>query len=301
MMTQSAFRSYYETMMETETNPPFEVLRPARQTRPLVAASPHSGRHYDRAFLASSRLGLDELRRSEDAHVDALIDGLPKLGVPVVQALFPRTYVDANREPLELDPGMLDGPLPAFANPDSPRVRAGLGVVPRTAANGVAIYSNTLPITEARTRLHSCYFPYHRALTALLRETRHLFGFAILLDCHSMPSQALARQGAASPDFVLGDRHGSACLPELTARAESVLTELGHSVVRNQPYAGGFTTVHHGRPQDGIHALQLEVNRALYLDERKLCPHDGLGPLATDLAILVDALADVSPYACAAE
>ena len=120
MMTQSAFRSYYETMMETETNPPFEILRPARQTRPLVAASPHSGRHYDRAFLASSRLGLDELRRSEDAHVDALIDGLPKLGVPVVQALFPRTYVDANREPLELDPGMLDGPLPAFANPDSP-------------------------------------------------------------------------------------------------------------------------------------------------------------------------------------
>jgi N-formylglutamate amidohydrolase len=284
-----------------ETARPFEVLRPPQQTRPLVVASPHSGRRYDSAFLASSRLRLAELRRSEDAHVDALVAGLPELGVPVIQALFPRTYVDANREPLELDAGMFDGPLPAFSNPDSPRVRAGLGVIPRVAANGIAIYGGKLPIGEARRRLHRCYFPYHRALTALLNETRARFGFAILVDCHSMPSQAVARHGGPGPDFVLGDRHGGACMPELTAQADSLLSGMGYTVVRNRPYAGGFTTVRHGRPNDGVHALQIEVNRALYLDEAALRPHDGLRPLAGDLAVLVDALADVSPYARAAE
>ncbi len=301
MMTQSACRSYCVLMIESEAAPPFEILRPPRQTRPLVVASPHSGRRYDRAFLTSSRLGLDELRRSEDAHVDTLVTGLPELGVPVIQALFPRTYVDANREPLELDADMFEGPLPAFANPNSPRVRAGLGVIPRTAANGIAIYGGKLPIGEARARLHGCYFPYHRALKALLRETRAQFGFAILIDCHSMPAQAVARQGGPGPDFVLGDRHGGACLPELTAEAEAVLTAMGYAVVRNRPYAGGFTTVRHGRPHDGVHALQIEVNRALYLDEAGLRPHDGLRPLAADLALLVDALADISPYARAAE
>lgn len=284
-----------------ETARAFEILRPPRQTRPLVVASPHSGRRYDSAFLASSRLRLAELRRSEDAHVDALVAGLPELGAPVVQALFPRTYVDANREPLELDADMFDGPLPAFANPDSPRVRAGLGVIPRAAANGIAIYGEKLPISEARGRLHRCYFPYHRALTGLLNETRARFGFAILVDCHSMPSQAVARHGGPGPDFVLGDRHGGACMPELTAQADSLLSGMGYTVVRNRPYAGGFTTVRHGRPQDGLHALQIEVNRALYLDEATLHPHDGLRPLAGDLAVLVDALADVSPYARAAE
>ncbi|MDP6952527.1 MAG: N-formylglutamate amidohydrolase, partial [Alphaproteobacteria bacterium] len=198
-------------MTQPETIPLFEILRPGRQSGPLVVASPHSGRRYDSAFLASSRLGLAELRRSEDAYVDKLLTTLPERSVPVIQALFPRTYVDANREPLELDAAMFEGPLPAFANPGSPRVRAGLGVVPRVAANGVAIYGGKVPIGEARARLHRCYFPYHRALTALLRETRERFGFAILVDCHSMPSQAVSRNGAAGPDFVLGDRHGGAC------------------------------------------------------------------------------------------
>jgi len=149
--------------------------------------------------------------------------------------------------------------------------------------------------------LHRCYFPYHKALTALLKETTARFGFAILVDCHSMPSQAVVHHGGPGPDFVLGDRHGGACMPELTAQADSVLSGLGYAVVRNRPYAGGFTTVRHGRPHDGLHALQIEVNRALYLDEAALRPHDGLRRLAGVLALLVDALADVSPYARAAE
>ena len=281
--------------------PACTVLRPARQMRPLVLSSPHSGRRYDSRFLAQTRLEVSALRRSEDAHVDALLAALPaRLGVPLIQALFPRTYVDANREPLELDPTMFEAPLPRYVNTASPRVRAGLGTIPRLAANGAAIYGARLSFAEARARLRGCYFPYHRALTELVAETRRRFGYALLIDCHSMPSQAVT-QARPGNDFVLGDRHGAACMPELSDRAEAVLRELGYSVARNRPYAGGFTTHRHGRPDDGVHTLQIEVNRALYLDETRLRPHDGSARLAADLEQLIDALAEVIPFARAAE
>ena len=290
--------------------PAYEIVAPNVPRRPLVLASPHSGRRYPARFLRQTRLGRAALRRSEDAYVDELFAAAPAHGAALIKALFPRTYVDPNREPLELDPGMFSDPLPRWANARSPRARAGLGTIARLGANGAPIYGAPLTFAEARQRLLSCYFPYHKALRRLVEETRARFGYALLLDCHSMPSQAVARPsligglkrgGGRTADFVLGDCHGAACMPEVIARAEEVLRGLGYTVVRNRPYAGGFTTRRYGRPELGLHALQIEVNRALYMDEARLRRDQGMAPLVRDLAHLVDAVGKVAPFSRAAE
>ncbi|MCP5365939.1 MAG: N-formylglutamate amidohydrolase [Hyphomicrobiales bacterium] len=277
---------------------------PAVQTAPLVLASPHSGRRYPRAFLQSSRLDTVGLRRSEDAFVEELFADAPALGVPLVAATFPRAYVDANREPFELDPTMFEDRPPAYANVTSPRVAAGLGTIPRVVAGGAEIYAGKLRFAEARRRVDTCYTPYHDALKRLVDATRARFGACLLVDCHSMPSPDAVPGPAARPragsargeaDVVLGDCHGTSCAPAITDLAERTLRGMGLVVIRNAPYAGGYTTRHYSRPSAGVHTLQIEVSRALYMDEARVTRGPGLPALRRQLRALVRRLAALAP------
>ena len=243
---------------------PFRLDRPARQSVPFVFASPHSGRAYPRELLALTRLDSVTLRRSEDAFVDELFAGMAALGAPLLSAQFPRALIDVNRGMAELDRAMFDGALNMKVDTPSPRVAAGLGVIPRIVRDGAEIYSRKLDSAEVHTRLEQLYKPYHAALAGLMDETHARFGVAVLIDCHSMPS------ALAVPDIVLGDRYGASAAPALSARAESAFLREGFTVTRNTPYAGGHTTVLYGKAADGCHALQIEINRALYLDEDKI-------------------------------
>jgi N-formylglutamate amidohydrolase len=246
-------------------SPPFRLDRPARQTVPFLFASPHSGRFYPANLLQRSRLDPISLRRSEDAFVDELFAGVVGLGAPLLAAHFPRAYLDVNRSMAELDAGMFDAPLAVPVDtPSSPRVVAGLGVIPRIVRDGAEIYYSKLDSGEADARLSRLYKPYHQALSDLMEETRIEFGVAVLIDCHSMPS------ALSVPDIVLGDRYGASAGPQLTARAEAAFAREGFSVTRNTPYAGGHTTTLYGRVAENCHALQIEVNRALYLDEDRV-------------------------------
>lgn len=250
---------------------PVEIRRPAAQTVPFVFASPHSGRDYSADFLAATRLDPLTLRRSEDCYVDELFAGTPGQGAPLLLAHFPRAYCDVNRDPAELDPAVFAEAPPATPQTRSPRVTAGLGVIARVVRDGADIYPGRLPLAEAGRRLGALHAPYHAALRGLVTDTRRRFGAAVLVDCHSMPSQAAAAAGRGpAPDIILGDRYGASCAPGLTAHAEAALRALGFSVARNNPYAGGYTAEHYGAPGGGLHALQIEINRALYLDEDRL-------------------------------
>jgi N-formylglutamate amidohydrolase len=272
---------------------PFEVLAPAAQTVPLVFTSPHSGRSYPPDFVAASRLDPLTLRRSEDSYVDELFAAAPRLGSPLLRALFPRAFVDPNREPYELDPSMFDGGLPDFANTGSPRVAAGLGTIARVVCNGAEIYDRKIPAAEALDRIDSYYRPYHGALGGLLDATADRFGIALLIDCHSMPSVGGPMDkdpGLRRVDFVLGDCHGASCAPALTDAVAALLKEEGYVVTRNAPYAGGFTTRHYGRPGDGLHALQIEINRALYMDEATYERKPYFATLTEHMSALIDAL-----------
>jgi N-formylglutamate amidohydrolase len=240
---------------------PFRVGRPARQSLPFVFASPHSGRIYPASLARMSRLDALTLRRSEDAFVDELFAGVTGLGAPLITARFPRAYCDANRGPSELDPGMFSGPLAVAADTPSPRVLAGLGAIPRIVRDGAEIYRGKLTPEDAEARLTQLHRPYHEALRALVDETLARFGVAVVVDCHSMPS------ALAVPDIVLGDRYGASAPPQLSAWAENAFAGAGFSLVRNSPYAGGYTTSLYGRGGAGCHALQIEINRSLYLEE----------------------------------
>jgi len=246
------------------------VLTPERQTVPLIFSSPHSGRGYPDAFVAESRLDPQTLRRSEDSFIDELYQGVVRWGAPLLCALFPRAYCDVNREPCELDPTMFVGALPLNANTRSPRVLAGLGTIPRVVASGSEIYARKIPVAEAERRIATCYHPYHRRLKHLVDTTRTAFGWSLLVDCHSMPSVGgpMDRDsGLSRVDVVLGDCYGESCSPEITRAAELAFQALGYRVVRNTPYAGGYVTRAYGRPRLASHALQIELNRALYMNE----------------------------------
>ena len=272
---------------------PCAIFAPGAQAIPLVAASPHSGRDYPEDFLAAARLDPLTLRRSEDGFVDELFATAPRRGAPLLCALFPRAFIDVNREPYELDPTMFEDRLPAYVNTRSPRVSAGLGTIPRVVANGHEIYPGKLSFREAQRRVDTLYRPYHRALEGLVRATLDRFGHCILVDCHSMPSAGdgrLRHNGHRRVDFVLGDAHGTACAPTVIDLAESVLAGHGYGVRRNNPYAGGFTTLHYGRPRRGVHALQIEINRALYMDERRIGRNGYFAELAGHLGELIAAL-----------
>lgn len=275
-------------------NPPFTISAPETQTVPFALNSPHSGRIYPPAFLAASRLDALSIRRSEDSFVDEIFSGAPRLGAPVLKANFPRAYLDTNREPYELDPAMFHDALPPHANTRSVRVAGGLGTIARVVADSTEIYRAPLSYAEADHRIRTLYMPYHQALSDLLETTFRRFGCAVLLDCHSMPSLAGPFEddmGTSRADIVLGDRYGVSAAPALTDTAERILTDLGYSVVRNTPYAGGFNTEHYGRPAQGLHALQIEINRALYMDEARVTRAAGLNRLTRDMGEFVARLA----------
>jgi N-formylglutamate amidohydrolase len=280
-----------------ELRPPVEVITPAAQTSPVVFASPHSGADYPSEFVAQSRLRFPALRRSEDSFVDELFGCAPSLGVPLIRALFPRAFVDPNREPFELDPAMFEDELPSFVNTGSPRVAAGLGTIAKVVSNGEEIYARRLHFIEARRRIDNYYRPYHDSLRQLLTATRERFGGCLLVDCHSMPSVGGPMErdaGRTRVDFVLGDCHATSCDKAIIGRAERILRELGFAVARNTPYSGGFVTQHYGRPADGLHALQIEINRALYMDEATIVRGPGFAALAERLRTVVRALAEIA-------
>jgi N-formylglutamate deformylase len=268
---------------------PYRLIRPARQSTPIVFASPHSGRAYPRAFVASARLDPLALRRSEDGFVDELFAAAPRHGAPLLAATFPRVFCDVNREPWELDPGMFEGPLPSWVNTASPRVGAGLGTIARVVASGESVYRGKLTFAEAEDRIRRHWQPYHAALAALIAETRAEFGCCLLVDCHSMPTHPA--QAADPPDMVLGDAHGTACAPRAIRRVEDSLQAMGYRVRRNDPYAGGYVTRHYGRPREGVHALQIEVARPLYMDETRIERLPRMAGLQRDLTRLVADLA----------
>ena len=257
---------------------------------PLVFSSPHSGRLYPED-MGACLSGLD-IRRSEDAFVDMLVEAAPESGVALITALAARAYLDVNRQAYELDPGMFADPLPAFVRGHSPRVAAGLGAVARLISEGLEIYARKLTFAEAQDRIDRVHTPYHDALAGLIAEARSTYGYAILIDWHSMPAVAGQGHGAAGDiDMVLGDRFGASCHPDLTTWMDTELSGLGYRVARNIPYAGGYTTEHYGRPQNQVHTLQIEINRGLYLDETCLKLTEGFGRLKADIARLSSAMA----------
>jgi N-formylglutamate deformylase len=294
------------TEMRNELNPPFEILEPSEWVGPIVFNSPHSGCVYPRSFLSSARLELAALRRSEDSFVDELFLGVVQRGHPLMRAHFPRCYVDVNREPYELDPRMFEGRLPSFANTRSMRVAGGLGTVARVVGDAQEIYDQRIPVDDALGRIEELYKPYHRALRRLVTKVHRDWGAAVLVDCHSMPSTAGGKDERPRADVVLGDRYGTSCVAIVSETIEATLTELGYSVSRNKPYAGGFITEHYGNPSAGLHAIQLEINRGLYMDERRYERSDSFSRLAADLETLADCVGrlpieEIRPYRAAAE
>ncbi|MCQ1850520.1 N-formylglutamate amidohydrolase [Neorhizobium galegae] len=270
----------------------FEVREPATQTVPFVFNSPHSGSFYPPEFLAESGLDSLAIRRSADHYVDELFADAPELGAPLLLAHFPRAYLDVNREPYELDPRMFDGPLPPFVNIGSMRVAGGLGTIPRIVAENMEIYRRRLPVDEAMSRIETIYKPYHACLRKLIARTHARFGLAILIDCHSMPGNIRLSGSDVRPDFIIGDRYGTSASAELSRAAMQFLEGMGFSAVRNKPYAGGFITEHYGRPMRGLHALQIEINRALYVDEMTLARRPEFPVIAAALSTFMRQMAD---------
>jgi len=274
--------AYYDQMY----NPAFDVFAPDVQKAPIVINSPHSGRDYPIAFLKASRLGNLSIRKSEDFMVDQLVKGGAGHDLPFIRANFPRAFLDVNREPYELDPTMFEGKLPSHVNTSSIRVASGLGTIAKIVAEGENIYNRFLSVDEGLERIETLYKPYHAALREKLAKTHVDFGCSLLIDCHSMPSKQHIGFAKNQSDFVLGDRFGSSCHPAITTAAKIILTEMGYSVEINRPYAGGFITEHYGRPENGLHALQIEINRAIYMDETRILPLPSFTGITSDLTEL---------------
>ena len=284
--------------------PPYYIDQPNLQTTPLIFASPHSGRNYPPDFVAKSQLDPVSLRRSEDAFVDNLFAAAPSKGASLIRATFPRAFIDANREPFELDQNMFSDRLPDYVNIKSGRVAAGLGTIPRIVSGGEEIYSEKLTFSEATARIEAYYKPYHTALTELIDNVRKQFDYCVLVDCHSMPSigsQLAPDSGHGRADFVIGDCFGTTCAPYISDAIENTIAGFGYIVARNKPFAGGFTTRSYGKPQDGIHAVQIEINRALYMDERQIEKSTGFNHVAGQMTDVISTLTDLTTQDLAAE
>lgn len=287
-------------------HPAFEVRKPAEPRVPYVFNSPHSGSVYPERFLRMSRLDTVTIRRSEDYYVDELFSGAVALGAPMLVAHFPRAYLDVNREPYELDPRMFGDRLPPHANSRSIRVAGGLGTVPRVVSEGLEIYHSRIPVAEAQARIANIYKPYHQTLRELLAQTHRRFGHAVLIDCHSMPASVRFGQDGIRPDFIIGDRFGTSASRNLSEAALAILSSMGYLVTANKPYAGGFITEHYGRPGKGLHALQIEINRGLYVDEQTLARKSSFTDLQQDITAFMSQLmalpdSSFSDYSIAAE
>lgn len=275
------------------TNAAFHLHAPARRDTCCVFASPHSARDYSGWFLRASELDALTLRSSEDAFVDQLFSAAPLHGAPLLLAGAPRAFVDLNRSADELDPALIHGVRPAGHNP---RVAAGLGVIPRVVAGGRAIYRGKLPQSEAQARIDSIWRPYHAALAAEMDHAHAMFGRTILIDCHSMPHEAMdgtVRPGAKRPDVVLGDRFGASAAGDITARIEEAFTAAGLVVARNTPFAGAYITQAYGRPAQGRHAIQIEIDRALYMDEKTVRPAPDFAAFQTLLSGVIAQITDI--------
>jgi N-formylglutamate amidohydrolase len=279
--------SPHRTKVENHTG--FIIDAPELQTAPVVFNSPHSGNNYSDTFQAQSRLDLNNLRQSEDCFVDELFQIAPALGAPLMKATFPRAWLDLNREPYELDPTMFEDVLPAHVNTTSVRVAGGLGTIPRIVSESETIYNQKLSWADAENRIHNYYIPYHDALRALMADTFQQFQTAILVDCHSMPSIA-GLSGSGRPDIVLGDRHGTSCAPWIVKLLEEQLRAHGLKVSRNKPYAGGFITEKYGRPRQQVHAIQIEINRGLYMNEANQTKKRGFSQVQTILLAVTSRL-----------
>lgn len=275
-----------------EPSPAFRLIGGSGDVAPIVLASPHSGRDYPAVFLTQTRLAIGQLRRAEDAYVDALLEGGTAHGVPLIAANYGRAYIDLNRDPRELDPEMFAEPL-APDSQVSDRVAAGLGVLPRIAAQGLDIYPAKLRLAEAHARVAQVHDPYHNAIVALLDRAQAKHGYAILLDCHSMPTPPAGAYG--TPQIVLGDLHGQSAAPALVDAIEAQLRRNQFRVARNVPYAGGYTTVRHAAPAQGRHVVQIEIDRALYMDPGRLTRHGGFATVGAMLTRLIEMLLTASP------
>jgi len=252
--------------------PPYRLEMPDPVMTPIVVASPHSGRHYPPGFLRATTLDERGIRSSEDAFMDMLVAEAPRLGAPLLAAEYPRAYLDLNRSPEELDPAVVEG---VGRRMQTPRISSGLGVIPRVVANGRAIYRGKLTRAEADARIAQLWQPYHGALNDVMSEAQARFGQAVLLDFHSMPHEALdsvARPGQRRPEVVLGDRFGASASSDIVDALEAAFYGAGLVVSRNAPFAGAFITQHYGRPSRGRHAVQIEIDRSLYMNERLVRP-----------------------------
>lgn len=271
----------------------FRLSRPARQSTSVIFASPHSGAAYQAAFLAQTVLDAVQIRSSEDAFVDRLFAPAPAHGAPLLAADVPRAFLDLNRAPDELDPAVIEG---VARPPHNPRVSSGLGVIPRVVAGGRAIYRGKLPRADAEARIARYWHPYHRALRDLIENTYSQFGQAILIDCHSMPHEAIehhARPGTPPPEVVLGDRFGASAAPWVMDRVETIFRAEGFRVARNTPFAGAFIAQSYGRPSVGRHVLQIEIDRHLYMDETSVQPLPGFDSFAARMARVIGQIADL--------
>lgn len=272
-------------------HPPFDLQMPERMRAPFLIDSPHSGSVYPEAFLRETRLDRKAIRRSEDAFVDELCGSAAGHGLALLRAHFPRAYLDANREAYELDPTMFTGRLPFGANTTSPRVVGGLGTIPRIVSDHEEIYGAPIPIEEGLARIEALYRPYHATLATTLARIRDRFGIAVLIDCHSMPSVPKPSVGDSRADVILGDRNGTSCDPRLTDVVSTLFRTAGYRVARNKPYAGGHITERFGSPGTGVHALQIEMSRALYMNETTLTKTAGFARLEHDLGRIFGELA----------
>jgi len=251
----------------------------------VIFASPHSGNIYPKAFVSRSGLTEQMLRRNEDAFIAELFAPVVQLGAPLLAAQFPRCFVDVNRAPDELPYAWTSNDLDSGAKATSPRAEAGLGVIPTMLSETTQIYKKPLSHRAARKRLTALYHPYHDALQELITEASLDFGSVLLIDCHSMPG--FAPMGSRRPDIILGDRFGVSCHPETIARVEHAFVKRGYNVTRNYPYAGGYVTQHYGKPHAGIEALQIEINRDLYLNPVTMKKKRGYDGLADNIKAII--------------
>jgi N-formylglutamate deformylase len=271
----------------------YHLTHPERRTTCVVFASPHSGRDYSWSFLRKTRLNEHSIRSSEDAFVDRLFESAPKYGAPFIKAGAPRAYVDLNRNHDELDPALIEG---ARKGGHNPRVSSGLGVIPRVVANGQVIYNGKLSYAEALRRIETYWHPYHRALAGQLDQAHIMFGKSILVDCHSMPHEAMdsfTTAGVRRPEVVIGDRFGASADNVIVDRVEQAFVSMGLHVVRNTPFAGAYIAQHYGRPARGQHALQIEIDRSLYMNEQLIRPNGNFENFKRSLLCVIAEITDI--------
>lgn len=274
-------------------NPAYTIHRPKERTSSVVFASPHSARAYPKSFLEKSVLDEHAIRSSEDAFVDKLFGAAPDFGAPLIVSTVPRAYVDLNRSPDEFDPALITG---ARMQAHNPRIASGLGVIPRVVSNGRAIYRGKISMNEARMRIDTYWRPYHEALHALMSEARGAFGEVVLIDCHSMPHEAMdgvARKNLRRPEIVLGDRFGASSSVDVVDQVEDAFAQAGFTVARNTPFAGAYVTQVYGRPSRNQHAIQVEIDRSLYMDERRIEPKADFDDFKTTLSAIVGRIAQI--------